>query len=330
MAADRGGTANRLTASVEQVLMKSAANKKLIAHQGGIALITVMWMLAFLTVLAAGVTVVARSDVQLARNVIGIAQARAEAEGGIYYALTRLIDASNTKWIGNGSTYRIPGAGMKVEVTIQDEAGRIDINIAEADLLRSLFVAGGADFELADECTDAVMDWRDDDQLRRTHGAEWDDYVAAGLSYAPRNGKFLSIDELQMVLPVSKEIFRTIRPALTIYSGGKGVNPALAPSIAMLAISNSGPDSVAQYMANREASPGRLVTAGMPQVNRRFVKAVGGRVFQISSVATTESGLSASVTAVVSLQAKDPLKPFTILDWGQSPLRNETQEQTAL
>jgi general secretion pathway protein K len=310
--------------------MMYSGNRTLIGRQRGIALITVMWMIAFLTVMAGGVAVVARSDIQLARNVVGMAQARNEAEGGVYYALTRLADASQTKWIGNGSTYRVPGPGMKVEVTIQDEAGRIDINAAEADLLRSLFMAGGADVELADECADAVMDWRDDDQLRRSHGAEWDNYEEAGLSYAPRNGKFLSIDELQMVLPVTKEIFRTIRPALTIYSGGIGVNPALAPAIAMMAISNSDSEAVAQYMTNREESPGRMVTAGMPQVDRRFVEAVGGQVFEISASATTESGLSASVTAVVSLQSIDPLKPFTILNWGQRHLSNEIPEQTAL
>lgn len=310
--------------------MMSSGNKTLIARQHGIALITVIWMLAFLTVLAAGVTVVARSDIQLARNVKGMTQARSEAEGGIYYAVTRLIDASGTKWIGNGSTYRVPGPGMKVEVTVQDEAGRIDINVADADLLRSLFIAGGADAELADECADAVMDWRDEDQLRRTHGAEWDDYVEAGVSYVPRNGKFLSIDELQMVLPVTREIFQLIRPALTIYNGGKGVNPALAPGIAMLAISNSGPDSVAEYMANREASPGRMVTAGMPQVNRRFVAAVGGKVFQISALATTDSGLSASVTAVVRLQTTDTQKPFMILDWGQRSVAHQVPEQVSL
>ena len=299
-------------------------NTSVIAHQRGIALITVMWMVAFLTVMAASVTVLARSDIQLARNVVGVAQARSEAEGGIYYAVTRLIDTSNTKWIGNGSVYRVPVSGMKVEVTVQDEAGRIDLNVADADLLRSLFIAGGADPELADECADAVMDWRDEDQLRRTHGAEWDDYAEAGLAYAPRNGPFLDIGELQLVLPVTQTLFRAVRPALTIYSGSRGVNPALAPSMAMLAISGSDPEVVDQYMARRQARPGQLVTAGMPQVSRRFVEAVGGNVFQISSLATTESGFTASVSAVVTLQTKDPMKPFMILNWGQNPPITET------
>jgi len=308
--------------------MMSTKNKQLITHQRGIALITVMWMVAFLTVMAASVTVLARSDIQLARNVVGVAQARSEAEGGIYYAVTRLIDTSHTQWIGNGSIHPVPVSGMKVEVTVQDEAGRIDINVADANLLRSLFIAGGAEPDLADECADAVMDWRDEDQLRRTHGAEWDDYVAAGLAYAPRNGPFLDIGELQMVLPVTKALFRAVRPALTIYSGSKGVNPALAPSMAMLAISGSGPEAVAQYMARRQASPGQLVTAGMPQVNRRFVEAVGGRVYSIVARATADSGLTAAVTAVVSLDRKDPMKPFIILNWGQNPLMNKPSQSS--
>jgi general secretion pathway protein K len=304
-------------------------NRTLIARQRGIALITVIWMIAFLTVLAAGVAVVARSDIQLARNVVGIAQARSEAEGGIYYAVTRLNDVSSGRWIGNGSTYRVPRPGVEVHVTVQDEAGRIDINVAEAELLKYLFMAGGADPELADECADAVMDWRDADQLRRNHGAERSDYADAGLSFAPRNDNFLSIDELQMVLPVTKEIFRAIRPALTIHSGGRGVNPALAPSVALMAISGADAETVAKYMAVR-GSAGRLATAGMPQIKRRFVEAVGGRVFQVSARAKTESGLSATVTAVISLQPNDPRKPFTILNWGQGRLANEISEQVSL
>jgi general secretion pathway protein K len=306
--------------------MLSIENKLIVTHQNGIALITVMWMVAFLSVLAAGVTAIARGDVQLARNVLGVAQARNEAEGGIYYALTRLTDTSATKWIGNGSVYRVPVSGVKVEVTIQDEAGRIDLNGATAELLRNLFMAGGADVELADECTDAVMDWRDEDQFRRTHGAEWDDYVEAGLDYSPRNGPFLNIDELQMVLPVPRKLFRVIRPALTIYNGGNGFYPALAPAMALMAISGSDPEAVSLYLTNRQANPGQLVTAGMPQVGRRFAEAVGGKVFHISASATTDSGFAAAVTAVVSLNRNDPLKPFTILDWNQRPVAIKSRE----
>lgn len=308
--------------------MLSPGNKSFVAHQGGIALITVMWMVAFLTVLAASATVMARSNIQLARNVVGVAQARNEAEGGIYYALTRLIDASSTKWIGNGSTYRVPKSGMTVDITIQDEAGRIDINVADEELLRNLFLAGGASAELADDCAAAVMDWRDEDQFHRNHGAESDDYRDAGRSYAPRNGPFLNIGELRLVLPLTKELFQAVRPALTIYSGSEGVNPALAPAMALLTISGGDREAVTQYMINRAASPGQLITAGMPQVNRRFVEATGGRVFHISASARTEGGIAVAVTAVVSLQPDDPLKTFTILDWGQRPVAGESLEHT--
>lgn len=301
-----------------------------IFRQSGIALVTVMWLITFLTIVAAGVTVVARSDIQLTRNVVGVAQARSQAEGGIYYALAQLIETSGLKWIGNGSIYRPPVTGMKIEVRIQDEAGRIDINVANAELLKNLFVAAGASIDLAESCADAVMDWRDGDQLRRTRGAEWDDYVAAGRDYAPRNGPFPAVSELRLVLPITKSLFDAVRPALTVYSNAEGVNPALAPRMVLLAISGGDASNVTTYLTNREASPGQLITEGMPQINRDFVEAVGGQVFSISSRATGESGLSASVSAVVSLEPANSPVAFTILSWAQSPASKLSTEDMPL
>ena len=54
-----------------------------------------------------------------------------------------------------------------------DETAKIDLNAAGEVLLRGLFTSvGGADPDLALRLVDAVMDWRDADDLRRPNGAE--------------------------------------------------------------------------------------------------------------------------------------------------------------
>jgi general secretion pathway protein K len=44
---------------------------------------------------------------------------------------------------------------------------------------------------------DAILDWRDEDDLHLVNGAEDPDYKAAGLPYGAKDGPFDSLEELQ-------------------------------------------------------------------------------------------------------------------------------------
>jgi hypothetical protein len=75
---------------------------------------------------------------------------------------------------------------------------RLDVNAADADELRRLFVADGFLAAQADSLTDAVLDWRDADDQPRPGGIESAGYRAAGME-APRNGPFADVRELARV-----------------------------------------------------------------------------------------------------------------------------------
>jgi len=89
------------------------------------------------------------------------------------------------------------------------EGKRINLNSAADDAIRKQIRQGmGEAFrEEADQVTDALLDWRDPDDLVRSAGAEADFYRQEGLSYKPADGPFKSLTEMLLVRGVSPELF---------------------------------------------------------------------------------------------------------------------------
>ena len=116
-----------------------------------------------------------------------------------------------------------------IAATAIDEAGRIDINLAPDPLLKGLLQnVGGLDPDAAEQVLDAILDWRDADDLRRPNGAEAPEYQAAGRKYVPTNAPFESTGELQRVLGMTPGLIARIADSITVYSRQRGINPATA------------------------------------------------------------------------------------------------------
>ena len=90
-----------------------------------------------------------------------------------------------------------------------NEGKRINLNSAADDAVRQQIRQGlGEDrLEEADQLADALLDWRDPDDLVRSDGAEKDFYQQEGLSYEPADGPFKNLTEMLLVRGVSPELF---------------------------------------------------------------------------------------------------------------------------
>ena len=78
-------------------------------------------------------------------------------------------------------------------MSIQDEDGKIDLNAAPDELLRGLFVSAGLDEDAGAALVDAIVDFRDEDDLTRLNGAEDRDYADAGLPYGAKDAPFEAV-----------------------------------------------------------------------------------------------------------------------------------------
>ena len=196
----------------------------------GIALISVMWLLLLLALIVASILATARTYYTTADTRIQSAKLKYAAEGAIQRAIYELV---RTRSRGRGipedeANKEFLIGDIMVSVKIESEAGRVNINRADPDLLRFLMIEAGETEEDARAIAEAIIDWRDEDSVKSPRGAEALDYRAAGYAYEPRNGPFRALGELLQVKGMKPDLFACLRDDLTFYTAGGGLDEELA------------------------------------------------------------------------------------------------------
>jgi general secretion pathway protein K len=263
-------------------------------RQRGIALVVVLWLVVLITVIGSSHARNTRIETSLAFNHIGTAKARALAEAGINRAIMELfVSNTDTRWPLDGTARQIQLDSGSINIAIRDASGLLDLNSADPIQLEAVLEAVGTEEAVRQQLVDAILDWRDKDQLRRLHGAEDSDYRHADLDWGSRDGPFASIDELRYVLGMTHELFERLAPYLTVHSGRGDVNLKYAPPW-LYSVLTSREREPADSLAGEDMQP-----AGP---------------FHISAWATSNSGSRASVEVVLRI-AHTGEEPYTILSW---------------
>jgi general secretion pathway protein K len=284
------------------------------AGQRGLALLTVLWVLSLLSVIAAGLIAQTHTELQITRNMKETARARALAEAGVFLAIPRFLDpAPETQWRADGKERSIEYGGGEIRITLQDEGGKIDLNAAPDELLAGLFDVLGVSPDEAARLVDAIADWKDEDDLRRVNGAEKDDYKRAGLSWVPRNGPFEAVEELRLVLGMTPALYERMLPFVTIYSQVPRVNPATAPAEVLRALPGAGAEMIARFLAVRARS--ETAVPAMPGLEQ-FLSSTSPRAITIRSEGRTPGGGLFVREAVVDTTGKRD-NPYLFRAWRQ-------------
>ena len=90
-----------------------------------------------------------------------------------------------------------------------------------------------------------------------------------------KDAPFEAVEELQQVLGMTPAVYRWVAPALTVYSGRRGIDPRVAPREALLALQGIGPEEVESFLATRaEGTPENLLGAeGHETTSRERIEA---------------------------------------------------------
>ena len=303
-----------------------AGSSKGLAHalrgRRGIALVGVLWALVLLSVMAGSFVRETRTEVVVARNTVENAKARALADAGIHRAVLTMSEADfEDRWRADGRPYLWRFADGEVRISVQDEAGKIDLNEAPVILLSGLFEAVGVDPERAQGLADAVADYRDGNDLRRLYGAEDDDYRDAGYAHGAKDGPFEVIAELAQVFGMTAEIYERVAPFVTLYTQADTIEPLVAPRPVLLALPGITPEEVDGYIAERAAAETEtdleLVTIPSLDNAADFIS-LGERDFVYSLRAearTPEGGVFVREAVVVPGDGRSGA--FAVLRWGQ-------------
>ena len=282
----------------------------------GIALILVLWVITLLAVIAGSFVYGARSTALTAGNLVSIARARALADAGAHRGLYELARPASDaeRWLADGGAHEFSLDEGEIRLVMRAESAKIDLNTANDALLKGLLLSAGLDEEGANKLLDAILDWRDADDLTHPQGAERDQYEAAGMPYIPANAPFKTVSELQSVIGVAPGVYRKLAGALTVFSKQPGINSTLASRQVLLALPDVTEENVDAYLAGRE----EMLSAGQaplpfPQATG-FESGANTQVYNLRSIAKASDGTQFVREAVVKV-AQDPKRPFTLLLW---------------
>jgi general secretion pathway protein K len=298
------------------------------SQERGIALLIVLGLVIFLSIVALSFSESQRLSSQIAANNLGIARAQAAADGAVHKMLYELskprqsdAQVEEDRWKSNGIPYELTENGVQVSVSGRSEAAKIDVNFAAEALLKNLFVSAGVEDGEADSIVAAIRDWTDADILKRPNGAEADDYRAAGKKVLPSNDFFVAVEELQNVMGMTPQLYQTVAPFLTVHSRSAGVDPQTSTLETLLKVPNLDAGQVASWVAERDAALRDNAPPPPIPFSSPFFSTGAGSI-RIRAEARTSDGMYATREATIRIGAQPGAQPQFYLWQRGAPLKS--------
>jgi hypothetical protein len=187
-------------------------------RDSGAALLAVLWVIALLIGLVAGVSLLLTQDLDTSAARRQIFRSRMMAEGALAIAMnpgiTKPDDPLLRRQISDDEQY---------EVLMTGEDGFINPNVLlqkeDRETFRRIFRYWGMTLPQADKLIDALIDWVDQDDFKRINGAEKKEYGNNGM---PFNRPFRSIEEMALVRGMQEieQAYPEWRTWFSVYASG--------------------------------------------------------------------------------------------------------------
>ncbi len=305
---------------------------KWVHSQKGIALLTVLWVLTVLMVIAFSFSYLARTETHSTLNFKEGIKNKFLAEAGIergimelfyrqkYFGSTLLL-AGNEFWKTDGHPYSASLGEGNYRVGIFDESGKIDLNFAPEVLLKTLIGNLGVGEGEADVIVDSIQDWKDRDDFHHLHGAESDYYLSLPQPYKAKNAHFDTLEELLMVKGVTRDLFygaerqKGLMDFLTVQSRTGKVNLNAAPKEVLMAIPGMTTEIADALIAFRQTQEIRniqeltsILGAGQAQI-MQFGTIASSNIFTIESFGFNKKpGAGTGIRATITLLGNNNYK----------------------
>ena len=200
-----------------------------IGPRPGFALVSVLWGIGLLALVAAATVRLAYHEGRHAEVSLAVARAQAMADGAVRLAILRVLAGGpEGRWDG------APAIQAGATVSVQDQGGLINLDLAEPALLAGLLSrAGGLDADPASRLAAAIVAER---------GAP------------PAGGPFLSPVDLVRVPGMTPALLTRLLPYVTIHSGLRGVDPRTAPAVVL----DATPHPTGPYFADSRGNGVRI------------------------------------------------------------------------
>ncbi len=226
----------------------------------GFALLAVLWVITGIAVLGVAASLAARNAVATATNRADMARAFWRAEDCLSRVRVLAAEALESRAVdayGHGVSWAqldrfVASASLVAledcDVAVHPIGSTLNVNEADAEALRSLFLTLGAGAEQVDSLVDAILDWRDPDTEPRPFGAERGWYLANG-RHPPRDGPLTDARELRRIRGL--EDMPDLESVLGVEPGR--VSLSHAPAAVLASIPGFGPEAVQRILELRNS-----------------------------------------------------------------------------
>jgi type II secretory pathway component PulK len=136
---------------------------------------------------------------------------------------------------------------------LRDVGSALNLNEASEEMLRLFFSQGlGVDYAEADDLAQAILDWRDEDEIPRLNGGEREQYLDDEALVLPPNRDFVEIDELRHIRGMTPGLYVKAAPHLTLIGDGD-INLNSAPEPVLLAVPGMDPAGATALIQLRDS-----------------------------------------------------------------------------
>lgn len=174
----------------------------------GSVLVMVLWILILVSFLAGQYLAHNREKADIAQNAWSAFRQRQAVSSIVQLFSTEAWPVPDGTG-ADGRWFRLFPDDAEVWVRVDKESLRTNLNAAsDGEIKQKMALMMGDVFQRdADAVSDAVLDWRDADNLTRMRGAEEDTYRSRGLPYRPANGPFNVMSEMLLVFGLTPDMF---------------------------------------------------------------------------------------------------------------------------
>ena len=193
----------------------------------GMALILILWVVTLVGLLVLWTGREVRTVVGGAQGFSLAARDYLLAYSGLQEALVRLtLSDPEARWVPDGTRKTLRIDGRRLEVSVEPEHLRLNVNRAKEDALAGVLEEVGL---AVDEVAQAILDFKDRDNVPRPQGAEEEYYQGLTPPYRPVNRPFQVLEELLYVKGIDRDVLYRRQPPrlldLVTLWGGRTVQP---------------------------------------------------------------------------------------------------------
>jgi general secretion pathway protein K len=300
-----------------QCISRTAACR--LKTENGVILIAVLWVFVAIAVIALSFSKESFVEVAAARNSQSLESSYYAARAGMMGTIYQIIQKRYNTSVQQQTDQDTPDpidlgtvtgnfGGAVYRVDIQDESGRIALNVVQQEQLRALTEAIGIPKSDADIIVDSILDWKDANTTPLANGAEDDYYQSLNPPYKAKNKSFDTLEELLLVRGITPDYFYGhperssdgsiitrygLSRYFTAYSNTTRINVNYAPLPVLQSIPGLSPEAAQSIYRRRLTKPFKTVE----EITRDLTVNLGNTGQYLSTEATTVYTLTASARA---------------------------------